>query len=47
MDESLPKVKLDGAEVPEEKLREQMQRKDVRIIEVSPGEFKTLQKLQE
>lgn len=46
MDE-MPTIKLDGSEVPEDKLNEQKQRKDVRVIEVGPGEFKTLQKLQE
>lgn len=40
-------VKLDGVEVSMEKLMEQQQRKDIRIVEVAPGEFKTLQKLQE
>ena len=46
MDES-KNIKLDGLEVTEDKLQEEKQRKDIRVIETTPGEFKTLQKLQE
>ncbi len=42
-----PTVKLDGVEVPITQLQEAQKRKDVRIIEVGPGEYKTLQKLEE
>lgn len=41
------KIILDGQEVTKEKLQEEMSRKDIRIVEVSPGVYKTLIKLQE
>ena len=41
------KIKLDGLEVTPALLQEQMKRKDIRIVEVAPGEFKSLQKLNE
>ena len=46
MDE-MPTIKLDGSEVPEDQLQEQQKRKDIRIVEVAPGEYKTLQRLDE
>ncbi len=42
-----PTVKLDGVEVSMTQLQEQQKRKDIRIVEVAPGEYKTLQRLDE